>query len=150
MLAIPAIGIYMQIQYDIGKPNPDDSVQLNHGQYRMGYQLGKASIVPHLVAGGFLLLWLLAAQPPTILPPWASSILMTSLIYCAILSIGIGIYLFGSAAAYGNVIAPQRTTKEAVLVHLNNKIPWVTLIDPKPTNAAHPDHPSNQGRNDED
>jgi uncharacterized membrane-anchored protein YitT (DUF2179 family) len=151
MLAVPAIGIYMQIQYDIGKPNPGDDIQQNHGQSRMGYQLGKASIIPHLVAGGFLVAWLLAKQPPTVLPSWASSLLLTALIYGAILSIGVGIYLFGSAAMYGNVIAPQTSTKQAVLIHLDNRIPWVNLYERQPTNAAHPDHPSNQdtgnGRN---
>lgn len=92
-LALPAVGIYLQVLRNIHKPGPRDEYAPDYTNDMMDFNLAKSSLLIISFSGVINISYLIIIHSPTLWPE-IGQIVLQLLLIASMLLIGFGLFLF--------------------------------------------------------
>lgn len=98
-LALPAVGIYLQVLRSIHEPDPDDEIGVDSTNHMLDFNLAKSGLLIITLSGLINILYLILIEIPP-LGTELGPIVLPSLVIISLLSIGFGLFLFGGSVYF--------------------------------------------------
>lgn len=98
-LALPAVGIYLQVLRSIHKPDPDDEIGVDSTNHMLDFNLAKSGLLIITLSGLIDVLYLILVETPS-LGTGLGPIVLPSLVILSLLLIGFGLFLFGGSVYF--------------------------------------------------
>lgn len=92
-LALPAVGIYLQVLRDLHRPNPDDSIGIDTTSHMLDFNLAKSGLLIIGTSGVIDVVYLLIVQTPP-LGTGLGAVILPSLLILSLVLVGIGMFVF--------------------------------------------------------
>jgi hypothetical protein len=98
-LALPAVGIYLQVLRSLHKPDPDDEIGVDSTNHMLDFNLAKSGLLIITLSGLIDVLYLILVEIPS-LGTGLGPIVLPSLIILSLFSIGFGLFLFAGSVYF--------------------------------------------------
>lgn len=98
-LALPAVGIYLQVLRSLHKPDPDDEIGVDSTNHMLDFNLAKSGLLIITLSGLIDVTHLVLVELPS-LGTGLGPIVLPSLVVLSLLSIGFGLFLFAGSVYF--------------------------------------------------